>query len=257
MSQISGHADNHKEGNDFIPSSKWGDCVLADVELIKSNLLDIEKKIAPCKPRIIGVTKYYGVDAVVEGYKAGLRDFAESRVLDAISKLEALPQEIKQNSTFHFIGHLQTNKAEKAVKHFDYIHSVDSLKLAKIISETACQLNKREKILLQVNLANEEQKFGYTKEGLKKDFKDIYNLLGLDVVGLMCMAPFDASDEELRAFLIIVICAVSFITINLYLTFKPSPIPKRFYHTYPFVATTNIFEGNFRKNSNIIFFLLI
>ena len=199
MSQIGGHADNHKEGNDFIPSIQWGDCVLADVELIKSNLLDIEKKIAPCKPRIIGVTKYYGVDAVVEGYKAGLRDFAESRVLDAISKLEALPQEIKQNSTFHFIGHLQTNKAEKAVKHFDYIHSVDSLKLAKIISETACQLNKREKILLQVNLANEEQKFGYTKEGLKKDFKDIYNLLGLDVVGLMCMAPFDASDEELRS----------------------------------------------------------
>lgn len=199
MSQISGHADNHKEGNYFIPSSQWGNCVLADVELIKSNLLDIEKKIAPCKPRIIGVTKYYGVDAVVEGYKAGLRDFAESRVLDAISKLEALPQEIKQNSTFHFIGHLQTNKAEKAVKHFDYIHSVDSLKLAKIISETACQLNKREKILLQVNLANEEQKFGYTKEGLKEDFKEIYNLLGLDVVGLMCMAPFDASDEELRA----------------------------------------------------------
>ena len=199
MSQIGGHADNHKEGNDFIPPSQWGACVLADVELIKSNLLDIEKKIAPCKPRIIGVTKYYGVDAIVEGYKAGLRDFAESRVLDAVDKLEVLPQDIKQNSTFHFIGHLQTNKAEKAVKYFDYIHSVDSLKLAKIISETACQLNKRERILLQVNLANEEQKFGYTKEGLKKDFGEIAKMSGLDIVGLMCMAPFNASDEELRA----------------------------------------------------------
>ena len=198
MSQIGGHADNHKAEVDFIPSSQWGSCVLAEQELIKSNLLDIKERIAPCKPRIIGVTKYYGVDAIVEGYKAGLRDFAESRVLDAIGKLEVLPQDIRQNSTFHFIGHLQTNKAEKAVKYFDYIHSVDSLKLAKIISGVACQLNKRERILLQVNLANEEQKFGYTKEGLKADFVEILSLKGLEVVGLMCMAPFNASDDELR-----------------------------------------------------------
>ena len=199
MSQTSGHADNHKVDGDFIPSSQWGSCVFGGEELVSANLLDVETKIAPCKPRIIGVTKYYGIDAIVNGYKAGLRDFAESRVVDAIAKIEKLPEEIKQNSTFHFIGHLQTNKAEKAVKHFDFIQSVDSLKLAKVISNAACQLNKRERILLQVNLAEEEQKFGYSKETLKAEFKEILNLTGVEVKGLMCMAPFDASEVELRA----------------------------------------------------------
>ena len=198
MSQIGGHADNHKLRNEFIPASQWGHCELAEAGLIESNLLDIKERIAPCKPLIIGVTKYYGIDAIVEGYKAGLRDFAESRVLDAISKIENLPEDVRLGSTFHFIGHLQTNKAEKAVKYFDYIHSVDSLKLAKVISTSACQLNKKERILLQVNLANEVQKFGYTEEGLKEDFVEILKLSGLDAVGLMCMAPFDASDDELR-----------------------------------------------------------
>ena len=198
MSQISRHADNHKEDG-LIPSCQWGNCELANVELIRANLLDIEKKIAPCKPRIIGVTKYYANEAIVNGYEAGLRDFAESRVFDAISKIESLPDKVKKSSVFHFIGHLQTNKAEKVVQYFDYIHSVDSLKLAKVISEKACQLDKREKILLQVNIAREEQKYGYSKEGLKIDLAEIIELKGLEVVGLMCMAPIDASDEELRA----------------------------------------------------------
>ena len=198
MSQISGHADNHKAEKGFIPSSQWGSCELASTELIEKNLLEIKNKIAPCKPRIIGVTKYYGTEAIVNGYEAGIRDFAESRAIDAIEKIKSLPQEIRDKSEFHFIGHLQTNKAERVVQYFDYIHSVDSLKLANVISDKACQLNKREKILLQANLSGEEQKFGYAKEALKSDFNKIIKLEGLKVIGLMCMAPFDASDEELR-----------------------------------------------------------
>lgn len=197
MSQTSGHADNHKTEGISFPSSQWGSCVSATVELIESNLLEIKTKVAPCKPRIIGVTKYYGANAIVNGYKAGIRDFAESRAIDAIKKIESLPEEVKINSNFHFIGHLQTNKADKVVKFFDYIHSVDSLKLAKTISDAACQLNKRERILLQVNLANEEQKFGYTINELRADFEEITKLAGVQIVGLMCMAPFNANEEEL------------------------------------------------------------
>lgn len=196
MSHIS--ENNHKTKEEFIPPSQWGGDVLVDESVVRANLIDIENKIAPLKPRIIGVTKYFGLNAIIKGYEAGLRDFAESRALEAIEKIKSIPEEIRNNSKFHFIGHLQTNKAEKVVEHFDYIHSLDSLKLAKAISKSACLFNKREKVLLQVNNAEEEQKFGYTKEQLKVDLPEILNLKGLEVIGLMNMAPFGASKGELR-----------------------------------------------------------
>ena len=198
MSQTSELTDNHKGDKACIPPSLWGKEVTVDVELVKTNLLEIKGKIAHCKPKIIGVTKYFGLDAIVNGYKAGLVDFGESRVNDAILKIKSLSSEIRENVKFHFIGHLQTNKAEKAVEYFDYIHSVDSLKLAKVISNAACRLNKREKILLQVNNAGEEQKFGYAKEQLRLEFGDLLDLKFIEVVGLMNMAPFGAPEDELR-----------------------------------------------------------
>ena len=198
MSHTSGDTDNHKTGIDVIPSSRWGEEVFVDEKLVEHNLLEIKSKIAPYKPRIIGVTKYFGLNAIVQGYKAGLRDFGESRALDAVEKIKSLPEEIRKNSTFHFIGHLQTNKAEKVVEYFDYIHSVDSLKLARVISDVACRLNKREKVLLQVNNAEEIQKFGYAKSTLLNEINEILSLQGIEVVGLMNMAPFGATEDELR-----------------------------------------------------------
>ena len=198
MSHTSGDTDNHKAEGIFIPSNSWGEVISVDSGVVRRNLLEIEKEIAPCKLRIIGVTKYFGLDAIVNGYKAGLRDFGESRALDAISKIKTLPSEIRENAKFHFIGHLQTNKAERVVEYFDYIHSVDSLKLARVISDAACRLNKRERILLQVNNAKEEQKFGYDKEELKKDIAELIKLSGIEIVGLMNMAPLMAGEEVLR-----------------------------------------------------------
>ena len=198
MSHIGGDTDNHKTEDILIPSNCWGEDVPIDVGLVEHNLLEIENKIAPCKPRIIGVTKYFGLSAIVKGYEAGLRNFGESRALDAVSKIEALPKSVREGSEFHFIGHLQTNKAEKVVEYFDYIHSVDSLKLAKVISKAACRLNKRERVLLQVNNACEEQKFGYSKAQLKSEFKELLELENLEIVGLMSMAPLGAVESELR-----------------------------------------------------------
>lgn len=198
MSQISGHADNHKAEGFFIPSSRWGEDILVDAKSVANNLLEIENKIAPCKPRIIGVTKYFGLNAIVKGYEAGLKNFGESRAIEAIDKIKALPDEVRKNSEFHFIGHLQSNKAERVVEYFGYIHSVDSLKLARVISNAACCLNKREKVLLQVNNANECQKFGYCKEQLKAEFNELLTLKGLQIMGLMNMAPVDADEIHLR-----------------------------------------------------------
>lgn len=164
---------------------------------VKENLLKIKEDIVPYTPNIIAVTKYFDEHKIIEAYETGLRDFGEAKVLEAIEKINRLPQEIRENSKFHLIGHLQTNKVQKAVGNFDYIHSVDSLKLAQIISEEALKKNIKQKVLLQINNANEEQKFGFSKEEIFENFKEIKSLTGLEVVGLMNMAPFGLEKQAL------------------------------------------------------------
>lgn len=166
-------------------------------DIVKTNLLRLKKEIEPYTPRIIAVTKYYDVSAILEAYEAGLRDFGESRANDAIKKIQSLPDEIKSSSEFHFIGHLQTNKVDKVVKYFDYIQSVDSLHVAQAISASASKLGKEQKILLQVNISGEVQKFGFEESELDKQMEELKNLQGIKMEGLMCMAPLGASDEEL------------------------------------------------------------
>ncbi len=166
---------------------------------VAANLADLRNEIAPCKPVIIAVTKYFGAEKLVEAYEAGLRNFAENRVADALEKFGNLPDEIKQNSTFHLIGHLQTNKVKKAVGHFDLIQSVDSLKLAELVSNEAQKQGIVQKILLQVNNANEENKSGFEKGVLKEVFGEIIRLEGIKVEGLMNIAPI--ADEDTLDFL--------------------------------------------------------
>ena len=165
---------------------------------VGANLLRIREEIEPCKPRIIAVTKYFGKDAIIKAFESGIRDFGESRAIEACEKISNLPQEIKENSTFHFIGHLQTNKVKHVVKVFDYIHSVDSFKLAESISFHAKEIGKVQKILIQINNANEEQKFGFSKEEVFKFFGEILKLEGLEIAGVMNMAPFGIEEGEIK-----------------------------------------------------------
>ena len=166
-------------------------------ETIKKNLLQIQEDIAPYRPNIIAVTKYFDENAIIEAYNAGLRNFGESRVIEASKKINNLPQEIRKNSIFHFIGHLQTNKVKKAIEIFDYIHSVDSVKLAEKISEEAGEIGKVQKILVQINNAGEEQKFGFSKDEIFDVFARIIKLKNLEIKGVMNMAPLGAPDNEL------------------------------------------------------------
>ena len=167
------------------------------MNIVKRNLLVVKEEIAPYTPNIIAVTKYFDENKIVEAYEAGLRNFGESRVLEALEKIQKLPQEVKDNSRFHLIGHLQTNKVHKAVGKFDYIHSVDSLKLAKAISEAALELKIKQKVLLQINNASEEQKSGFSKEALFENFAEIKSLKGLEIIGVMNIAPFGLDKEVL------------------------------------------------------------
>lgn len=166
---------------------------------VKENLSRIQEEIVPYRPNIIAVTKYFDEEAIIAAYQAGLRNFGESRVMDAIEKFARLPQEVMENSTFHFIGHLQSNKVKKAVEHFDFIQSVDTLKLANAIAEAAKAFQKVQKILLQLNNANEVQKFGFSKEELFEVFPEIIKLEGIEVAGLMSMAPLGADEETLTS----------------------------------------------------------
>ena len=166
---------------------------------VKENLSQIQEEIAPYRPNIIAVTKYFDENAIFAAYQAGLRNFGESRVADAIEKFAKLPQEVRKNSTFHFIGHLQSNKVKKTVEYFDYIHSVDSLKLAKAISEAAMSHQKVQKILLQLNNANEVQKFGFSKEELFEVFPEIIRLDNIEIAGLMNIAPLGADETTLTS----------------------------------------------------------
>ena len=160
--------------------------------------MQIRKDIEPCKPKIIAVTKYYGREAIIGAYEAGLRDFGESHAIEACEKIDSLPEDIKNNSTFHFIGHLQTNKVKYVIKTFEYIHSVDSLKLAQCISKHAKSEGKVQKIFLQVNNANEEQKFGFSKNTLFEVFQQMQKLDNIKIVGVMNMAPLGEDESELN-----------------------------------------------------------
>ena len=160
--------------------------------IVKTNLLHLKENIVPYTPRIIAVTKYYDVNAILEAYDAGIRDFGEARAAEAIEKIELLPKSVRSGSKFHFIGHLQTNKAGKVVKYFDYIQSVDSLHLAQTVSNCAIKLGKVQNVLFQVNISREVQKFGFKTKELDECMDELMNLPGIKPEGLMCMAPLNA-----------------------------------------------------------------
>jgi len=164
---------------------------------ISENLENIQTYTS--NARIIAVTKYVTTDKVIEAYKAGIRDFGENKVQDAEKKRAALPEEIEKNSIWHFLGHLQTNKVKNVVGKFDFIHSVDSLKLAKAISEYASSQNLIQKVFIQVNIAKEESKFGFSPEELEKCFSEISGFGSINIVGLMTMAPFTSDLEKQKS----------------------------------------------------------
>ena len=165
---------------------------------VSKNLDCILKIVDGRDVRIVAVTKYYDSSKIEEAYKAGLRDFAESRALEAVEKINKLDDEIKSNSTYHFIGHLQTNKVKHVVGNFDYIQSVDSLKVAQEIAKHAAEKNIVQKILIQVNNANEESKFGIALSQLDELVEQIDSMNSLKLEGLMNIAPIYADEKALR-----------------------------------------------------------
>jgi len=161
------------------------------------NLIDIQKKIEyelsiiniRNLPKIIAVSKTFGIDKILPLIEHGHLDFGENKVQEAVDKWTEI-KEKKPNIQLHMIGGLQTNKVKSAVKLFDYIHSVDSQKLAKKIADEQIKIDKDIKIFIQVNIGNENQKSGIKKYEIKK-LLDYCRELKLNIVGLMCIPPVD------------------------------------------------------------------
>jgi len=160
----------------------------------------IDKKCSECGRRrsdivLIAVSKTQPIDVLLQAVDAGMRNFGENKAKELQTKYEALPGELM----WHFIGHLQTNKVKYIINASDYIHSVDSIRLAEEINLKAGALNKKQKILLEIKTSDEMAKLGIENE------EDIYKIaefskkcINLDLVGLMTMAPYTNEKKIIR-----------------------------------------------------------
>ena len=126
---------------------------------ISQNIATIRKHI-PLGVTLVCVSKFHPMEAIMEAYECGERDFGESRVQELLPKYEALPKDIR----WHFIGHLQTNKVKQIVPFVHMIHSVDSVRLLETINKEAAKIGRRIKVLLEVHVAKEETKSGFSPE---------------------------------------------------------------------------------------------
>ena len=161
------------------------------LNLIQNKIKEIiDIKQLKTQPKIIAVSKTFELSKILPLIEHGHLHFGENKIQEAEEKwtnIKIKNQELK----LHMLGKLQTNKAKKAVKLFDYIHSLDNAKLANKISQYQKELNKEVKIFIQVNLAEESQKSGIDENNLKDFYQKCINEFKLNIIGIMCLPPFD------------------------------------------------------------------
>lgn len=165
---------------------------------VRANIADAAKSAGrdAGSVRLLAVSKTFPAADVLEALAAGQFEFGENRVQELETKVPVCGPE----TVWHLIGHLQSNKAEKAVGLAEYIHSVDSVKLLDRINTAAEKRGKRQKLLLEVNVSGEESKFGLSGyDALRKTAEHALGLANVQLLGLMTMAPLDADDAVLHA----------------------------------------------------------
>ena len=145
---------------------------------------------------LIAVSKTKPVEMLKEAYDAGIRDFGENKVQEIMDKYDKLPNDIR----WHMIGHLQTNKVKYIADKVYMIHSVESVKLAEEISKRAKASKRVIPVLIEINIGDEESKFGLKPEELEDFLMDIKHLDGIKISGLMCVAPYTDNPESNRGY---------------------------------------------------------
>jgi PLP dependent protein len=161
---------------------------------ISERIVSIRSSL-PVSVRLIAVSKQVSAQAIRSAYSAGIRDFGESRIQEAASKqaeLQDLP-----DITWHFIGHLQSNKAKKAIEQFHWIHSVDNLKLAQRLDQLAQELGVSPQVCLQVKILPDPNKSGWSVPELLADLPTLNQYKNLQIQGLMTIPPSGLNDSEI------------------------------------------------------------
>lgn len=173
--------------------------------MLSDNLAKVKERVAAAALKanrdvnditLIAVSKTKPVEMVQEIYDLGIREFGENKVQEIVMKAEVMPDDIN----WHMIGHLQRNKVKQVIQKACMIHSVDSIRLAEEISKQATNMNITVPILLEVNVAREESKFGFTTDDIYDAFEYIANLPGIFIRGLMTSAPFVDNPEDNRVY---------------------------------------------------------
>jgi pyridoxal phosphate enzyme (YggS family) len=180
--------------------------------MISENLSAIKKRIMeaaqkrgrdPGHIKLVAITKERPVEQIKEVVAAGVFDIGENKVQEAVAKYSELGLDdptTQRLLKWHLVGHLQTNKAKDAVRIFDLIHSVDSLKLAKELDRQAARINKVQDILVEVDVSAEGTKFGIAPEKLESLVKDMISLRNIRLLGLMTIAPVAKDKEDARPY---------------------------------------------------------
>jgi len=170
--------------------------ILENLNRVRNNVNEIinEKKLKT-NPKIVVVTKTFPLDKIIPLLESGHVHYAENKIQEAENKWLEIINKYK-NLQLHMVGKLQTNKAKKAVKLFDYIHSLDNERLALKLSYYEKELNKKVKLFIQVNLAEEPQKSGIMFSDLNNFYNYCANDLSLNIIGLMCIPPVDSKSQK-------------------------------------------------------------
>ena len=169
---------------------------MQNLNVIKNNVKEIiDRKQLNTSPKVIAVSKTFEMEKIIHLVKYGHLHFGENKIQEAENKWIDVKKEYV-NLKLHMIGKLQSNKAKKAVQLFDYIHSLDNVKLGEKISFYEKELKKKTKLFIQVNIAEENQKSGILLNDLDDFYNYCVNELSLDVIGLMTLPPIDEDPEQ-------------------------------------------------------------
>ena len=169
---------------------------MKQLEFIQNKINEIiNRKQLKTKPEIVVVSKTFPLENIMPLLDYGHIHYGENKIQEAENKWEGIKEKY-QNVALHMVGKLQSNKAKKAIQLFDYIHSLDNLKLAKLLSRFENELNKKVKIFIQVNIAEENQKTGISLNELENFYNFCKKDLNLNIIGLMCIPPVDSDSIE-------------------------------------------------------------
>lgn len=166
---------------------------------IKKNIQYAQKIIQKINPQahLLVATKYASIEETQAVIDSGIHLLGENKVQDAEKKITVIKN---PKISWHLLGHLQSNKVNKAVTLFDCIQSVDSLKLAEKINAAAFALKKTQNVLIQINIGNEDQKSGFSKETYIQNINSLFTLHNIKILGIMVIVPHVKSEQELRSY---------------------------------------------------------